>query len=127
MGYSPYNPNPYGKRSGDCTVRAIVKATQKSWAQIYLSLCIEGFIRGDMPSANHVWGAYLKRHGFTRTALPTEYDDCYTVAEFAEEHPEGTYILALDGHVVCVKDGDWFDSWDSGSEIPIYLWERKEK
>lgn len=125
--YSPYNPNPYGRRSGDCTVRAIVKATQKPWAEVYLALCIEGFKRGDMPSANHVWGAYLKGQGFERTALPTECPDCYTVAEFTQEHPQGTYILALDGHVVCVKDGEWFDSWDSGNEIPIYFWERKEQ
>lgn len=31
MGFSYFNPNPEGKQVGDCTVRAIAKATGKSW------------------------------------------------------------------------------------------------
>lgn len=38
----------------------------------------------------------------------------------------GTYILALSGHVVTVVDGDWYDTWDSGGEIPIYYWVRED-
>lgn len=77
----------------------------------------------DMPSGNHIWGAYLKDHGFTRHIVPIDKaDSIYTVADFAEDHKDGTYILALDGHVVCVKDGDILDSWDSGHEIPLFFW-----
>ena len=47
------------------------------------------------------------------------------MADFAAEHPSGTYILALSGHVVCVMDGDYYDTWDSGGEVPLYYW-RKE-
>jgi len=36
-----------------------------------------------------------------------------------------THILALSGHVVCVMDGDYYDTWDSGGEVPLYYW-RKE-
>lgn len=50
---------------------------------------------------------------------------CYTVEQFAQDHPQGTYILAIDGHVVCVQDGCWFDSWDSKDRVPLYVW-RKE-
>lgn len=32
--------------------------------------------------------------------------------------------ILIDGHVVCVQDGYYYDSWDSGNEIPIYYWER---
>ena len=46
------------------------------------------------------------------------------MAQFAEEHPSGTYILALSGHVVCVQNGEWFDTWDSGNEIPLYYWQK---
>ena len=48
----------------------------------------------------------------------------YTVDDFCGDHPVGTYILAIDGHVVCVQDGFYWDTWDSGQEIPIYYWER---
>lgn len=122
----PYNPNPGGLNVGDCTVRAISKALGQTWGQTYVGLALEGFSLGDMPSANHVWGAYLRRNGFRRSILPDTCPDCYTVADFARDHPSGTYLLALAGHVVCVMDGDWYDTWDSGAGIPIYYWTRKD-
>ena len=67
--YSAYNPNPMGARVGDCTVRAISRATGESWDTVYCGLCVEGLRLCDMPTANHVWGAYLRRHGFRRLAL----------------------------------------------------------
>ena len=126
MGYAKYNPNPAGKSVGDCTVRAISKALEQSWEQTYAGLCLQGFEMRDMPSSNAVWGAYLRRNGFRRYVIPDTCPDCYTVEEFAAEHPQGTYILAISGHVVCVKDGDWHDTWQSGNEIPLYYWERNE-
>lgn len=124
--YSEFNPNPSGARVGDCTVRAICKATGKTWEQVYCGLCVEGMRLGDMPSANQVWGAYLRRHGFRRHALPDECPDCYTVADFCREHPGGTYVLAISGHVVCVQDGRYYDTWDSGAEAPAYYWQKEE-
>lgn len=81
---------------------------------------------GDMPSANAVWGTYLRGKGFVRQIIPDTCPDCYTVADFAMDHPSGTYILALSGHVVCVINGDWIDTWDSGGEIPLYYWHKEE-
>ena len=115
--FRPYNPNPCGCRVGDCTVRAICKATGESWEHIYTALCVYGYMRHDMPTANHVWGAYLKDHGFRRHHI----EDC-NVSDFCRDHPEGTYILAIDGHVVCAVDGYFYDSWDSGQEVPMYYW-----
>lgn len=57
--YSYYNPSPYGKNVGDCTVRAISKATGKDWGETYLALAIQGYLDGDMPSANATWGAFF--------------------------------------------------------------------
>ena len=36
--FKPYNPNPCGCRVGDCTVRAICKATGLPWEQVYCAL-----------------------------------------------------------------------------------------
>lgn len=122
--YVEYNPNPMAKSVGDCTVRAITKATGQTWDSVYTALCLYGFMLCDLPSANAVWGAYLRSIGFNRQALPNTCPDCYTVSDFAAEHKNGTYILALDGHVVCVKNGNIFDSWNSGAETPLYYWEK---
>lgn len=126
MGYAFFNPNPCKKSVGDCTVRAISKALGQTWEETYVGLALEGFTRGDLPNADSVWGPYLKAHGFTRHMLPDTCPDCYTVADFAQEHPRGVYILSMPGrHVVCVENGEWCDSWDSGGESPVYYWTKE--
>lgn len=120
--WKPYNPNPEGRMVGDCTIRAITKATGKSWEEVYAGVVLDGFLLSDMPTANAVWGAYLKRNGFKRFLIDEDAPINYTVADFASDNPIGTYILALSGHVVTVVDGDWYDTWDSRKELPIYYW-----
>lgn len=126
MGYKYYNPNPQAARVGDCTIRAISKALDQRWEETYMSLVLQGFLQADMPSANSVWGSYLKKKGFKRQMIPDQCPDCYTVQEFAQDHPDGTYILALNGHVVAIKDGDYYDTWDSGQEVPVYYWQKEK-
>lgn len=123
--YAYYNPNPSGTNVGDCTVRAISKATGKDWETTYAALSAVGFALHDMPSANVVWGEYLRRLGYKRY-LVDDHGERYTVRDFCKENPYGVFILAISGHVVCVVDGDYYDSWDSGSEIPIYCWTKGE-
>lgn len=86
MGFSYFNPNPAGLKVGDCTVRAIAKGTGKSWDEVYIGLCLQGLIMGDLPSANSVWSAYLRQQGFTRNVIPNTCPDCYTVADFCADH-----------------------------------------
>lgn len=121
-----WNPNPLGKRVGDCTVRAVAKGTGESWEDAYSGMALEGFLLSDMPSANNVWGAYLRRKGFTRHMIPDTCPDCYTVKDFCKDHPKGMYIVALHGHVIAVNDGDYFDSWDSGNETPLYYFQKED-
>lgn len=116
-----YNANPDGVRGIDCTVRALSAALGQTWNEVYLGLCMEGYELKQMPSANVVWGRYLKRHGFRRK--PIEAEENYTVRDFCNDHPKGLYVLALSGHVLTVIDGDYYDFWDSGDEIPLFVWE----
>ena len=121
MSFSYYNANPTGKSVGDCTIRALSKALGQSWEETYVGLALQGFRLGDMPNADSVWGPYLREHGFTRRLLPDT--ECCTVADFAADHSEGTFILSMPGrHVVTVMDGVIYDSWDSRNEVPVYFW-----
>lgn len=124
--YVQYNANPINRRAGDCTVRAISKALDQSWEYTFLDMSLQGFVLYDMPSANHVWGSYLRTKGFERKRIPDSCPDCYTVKDFCDDHPKGTYILAISGHVVTAIDGAYYDMWDSGDELPIFYWQRKE-
>ena len=119
-----YNGNPNGKRVGDCVVRAIAKALNQSWEDTYIDLTLQGLSMGDLLSSNAVWGAYLKSKGFTREIIPNECPDCYTIKDFCNEHPNGTYVLGTGTHCVCVVDGCLYDSWDSSEEVPIYYYKK---
>lgn len=124
MPYSNYNPNPAGRSVGDCAIRAVALATGKDWEAAYCALAAAGLDMKDLPNADSVWGGYLLRHGFRRRMLDERHG--YTVAEFTEDHPRGLYVLSMPGrHVVAVLDGDYYDSWDSGAEVPVYYYERE--
>ncbi len=122
--WHPYNPNPHHSRVGDCTVRAISKATGNDWDSSYIALSLYGFMLKNMPSGNCVWGAYLESCGFIWHAMERYPEHPCTVEEFCREHPHGLYVLGCDGHVVTAVDGEYWDSWDSGDEVVIYYWER---
>lgn len=122
MSFVLFNPNPDGNYVGDCVIRAISKVTGKDWDDTYVAIAVTGFSLKDMPSSNNVWGSYLRGKGFKRYAIPNTCPDCYSVGEFCKDNPTGTYLLATGSHVVAVVDGDYYDSWDSGDEVPIYYW-----
>lgn len=119
------NPNPLGKTTGDCVVRAIAIATDQSWRKTYRQLCDLGEIHADMPSSNYIWGTYLRQRGARQFLLPESCPECITVRAFCERYPEGVYVIGTGNHAVAVIDGDWYDSWNSEDEIPTYFWRVK--
>ena len=124
--WQKYQPNPAGRNVGDCAVRAVAKALNVDWETAYARIALAGFLMGDMPSSDSVWGAVLRQNGFYREAVPNTCPDCYTAEEFCQDHQEGVYVLGFGGHTATVVDGVLYDSWDSSNEIPIYYWYRKD-
>ena len=120
------NPNPDGIFTGDCVVRAIAIAEGKDWDTVYIELALQGLLLKDMPTSNRVWMQYLKGKGYERKNVFDCCDGCYTVQDFCEDFPRGTFILGTGSHAVAVVDGDYHDSWDSGMESPAFYFERSE-
>ena len=124
--YSYYNANPYKIRVGDCVIRAISKALNQPWEDTYIDLTIQGYLMGDLLSSNAVWGAYLKSKGFTRDIISNDCPECYTIEDFCNEYPKGTYIIGTGTHCVIVENGCVFDTWNSSGETPIYYYHKGE-
>ena len=117
-----FQNNPAGRNVGDCAVRAVSKALNVDWETAYAMIAAAGYNMGDVISSNSVWGAVLRNHGFYRHVIPNTCPDCYTVGQFADDHPHFTYVVGTGNHVVTIVDGVVYDSWDSRNEIPIYYW-----
>lgn len=123
--YIPTNPNPNNRNTGDCVIRAISIAEDRDWDDVYLDLMVLGFFEKDMVETNSLWGGYLRDRGYTRHGIPDTCPDCYSIREFALDHPQGTYIVGTGSHVVAVIDGRYYDSWDSGHKVPLLYWEKE--
>lgn len=116
------NPNPCGKEAPDCVIRAIAIALNMSWFQVFDELCSVARSDCNMPSADTVWGHYLYLKGFEPFILPQNCPRCITVQAFTEIFPNGTYIIGTGNHAICVINGNYYDSWNSGEEVPSFFW-----
>lgn len=122
--WHPFNPNPQGLNVGDCTVRSICAVTGKPWKEVHDVLCTLSGEMADMPSADRVWWELLRMIGFTQRRLIDQCPRCYTVRDFADDHPRGAFVLGPPEHAVSIISGDYWDSWDSGHTVPAYYFWR---
>lgn len=136
-----HNENPKGKRTGDCTLRAIAAATGKSWDEVLDGVCEIAHKFKLMPGDDKCYGRYLESLGWVKNKQPRKWDNTkYTGAEWCEEITEDyergfsratifadNVIAHIGGHhIVCIKlDEDdkfkVFDTWNStGGCIGVY-------
>ena len=123
-----YNMNPEKKYTIDCVIRGVSFVTDQDWETTFMGIAVECMIHHDMPEPNYIWAGYLRKKGFKKYMIPDTCPLCYTVKDFCNDHPVGTYLLVIigygteGGHIVAVRDGNYFDIWDSGNEVPTYYW-----
>ena len=123
--YRYLNVNPSNRTTDDCLIRAIAIIFGISWEKAYTDLCNYGLLIHDMPNKDSTLSLYLRERGFKRYVMP-DCPACYTIREFAEEHPYGDYILLTSGHAVPLINGTYYDTTDSGDEILTYYWKEEK-
>lgn len=124
--YEYYEPNPVRTGAIDCSTRALSKALDVSWEKAYLMKALNGLLMGNEGVADEVWGSVLRENGFRREAIPNSCPDCYTVADFCEDHSKGIYVVKSENHAACVVDGVLYDSFNSENNVPSYYWVKGE-
>lgn len=126
MAFIKENLNPEEKITDDCVVRAISKVLGDTWEETYIGVVMSGLKHHDLFQKGYVWMDYLTGKGFKKYSIPNTCPDCYSIRDFCADHPRGTYLLGTGSHVVAVIDGDYFDSWDSGEEVPLFYMQRRD-
>ena len=89
-------------------------------------MALNGFLMGDVISSDTVWGALLRQNGFRKFVVPDTCPDCYTVEDFCQDHPAGTYVVKSPGHVAAVIDGNLYDAWNSENQVVLYYWTKDQ-
>lgn len=114
-----FNPNPKQKKIGDCTLRAYCAAFNISWEEAF-DIASE-IAKENSSMIQYVSDKVLKDH--FECTLDDKYNkktvkakDRITVSEFAQTHPYGIYILGMRNHLVTLRNGEYWDSWDCGDK-----------
>lgn len=123
MGYVNYNINPKGKKTGDCSIRAVAVATGLGWDEAYNQLAAAGYLLKVEMSEVEAIEAVLTSHGFLvgKVKVP-KGSRRPTVAGFAQEHPNWYAVLRVANHVVATGKGNYVDIWDSGDCSVYKYW-----
>ena len=124
MAHVYFNPNPKFNQTNDCVIRAICKLEDMDWVDVFIDLASLCIIRYQMPEVDSLWGEYLYSKGYRRYFVPDDNVNRYTLRNFCIDHPNGRYLVKTNGHVIAVIDGNYYDSFDSGDDMPIYYWRK---
>lgn len=119
-----YNANPKNKFTGDCVVRALCVAMDKSYEDVYRELLEHALKTGYSVCSTENYDRYLQSHGWFKQKQPRKLDNTkYTGKEFCEEvqnncartGAEPARAVANIGghHVVAIVDGKVWDTWNS--------------
>ena len=115
--YMFYNANPLGRHVNDCTIRAISRATGRSWDETYRRLSEFARELAVMPDSVFYIDAYLAEH-FDKV-FACKQNNKMTVGEFVKQHPDGTYLITMSGHITCAIDGLIYDTFDPSDR---FIW-----
>lgn len=119
--YEYYNPNPKGNITNDCVIRALSKALNIKWEFAKALVDAYSYQFAQSEDSDMVWFAILADRGFRMEPYYCKERKCDLI-DFVFAHPVGTYVVKLPNHVVCVKDGTIYDTWNSSTQTPLYYW-----
>lgn len=126
-----YNPNPKGKLVTDCVKRCLSKATGEAYIYIQRQLnAIHREFHTTDYRAKKVWLTFIERHGYKKFSIPVKKGTPRTtVADLARQQTANVNGLAnyriicrCAKHLVCIAEGKYWDTWDSGDCCVYTSW-----
>ncbi len=116
------NPNPEGKHTIDCTVRAISIAFGISWYDAYDLLATAGKMTHTIMDAKESIHYIMDKTECTRVSFAAKKGTKRpTLRTVAKQLPNETVIGQLSHHIACMVNGVTKDVWDS-SDRPLYTY-----
>lgn len=116
MSFQYYNANPLGRHVNDCTVRAFSLATNLSWDEAFSKLSYYAQRQCIMPDEVEYIDGFLQENYCQKCGCGGFN---YLLKDFLQDHPVGTYLVTMNGHITCCIDGVVYDTFDP-SDRPIW-------
>ena len=113
--YVKYNPNEKQKHAGDCVIRALCKALNKTWLEVFDLLVNEARKQQRIISEKEVYEQILFEHGFIYNKISNKKGSKRPrVFEKAKESTT-PIVMNVANHIVTAENGKYYDIWDSGN------------
>ena len=117
--YKFLNLNPLGEIEEDCVCRAISLALNEEYDVIQTKLNLVGELF-DCTALCVCCYKFLLDNIYNLDRIE-EYQG-YTIEEFAENNPLGTFIIRIEGHLTCLIDNTCYDLWDCRNKVIDLIW-----
>lgn len=126
-----YNPNPKGKLVGDCVKRCLTKATGEDYMSIQRQLnAIHRELGTRTYQDKRVYKAFVERRDYRKISFPAKRGEPRTtvrdVAEMQARNADGlkdyNIVCNCAHHLVCVSEGQYWDTWNSGNKCVYNAW-----
>ena len=114
--YKYYNENPLGLFEDDCVIRSISCATGKSWDNVY----------DDLSNLAQHNGTMMDKKSFVKWFLDYNYKRVPYVPrrvwEVAELYSNNIVLCTMKGHIVCIKYGTIYDTFNPSNRLVEDAW-----
>ena len=113
-----HNLSPNGEHKNDCVTRAITFATSLDYPIIRRKLRHTAKL---LDCEKLCWSCYsfLLTNVFGYKQVNC---DGMTIGQFADLHPQGTYLIRIDQHLTVINNGDLYDTHDCRHRLCHIAW-----
>ena len=104
-----WNENPNGEKRNDCVTRAITFASGMDYPEVRKMLYHSARLLKCPKLCPTCYSFAIQE---VLGGVPTNCNGM-TVGEFADKHPKGTYLIRIEGHLLCISNNVIYDLWDN--------------
>ena len=113
-----WNENPNGEKRNDCVTRAITFASGMEYPEVRKMLYHSARLLKCPKLCPTCYSFAIQE---VLGGVPTNCNGM-TVGEFADKHTKGTYLIRIEGHLLCVSNNIIYDLWDNRNRECDLAW-----
>ena len=124
--YKYYNANPKKRKTGDCVIRAICTALDKSWDDVLKDLTEYALKYKYSIASEELYEIYLMDHKWIKHNKPCKRNkNGYILKEWLKKHGEEAIVTIDSDHLTYVCNHIVYDIWDCTEQTVGNFWTKE--